>query len=209
VTASEAVIELSGGHLTLADLEAIAVGRAQVRLDPAALSRVAAAYGRVQEWGRRESPMYGVNTGFGEMVPVTVPARHARELQANLLQGHAAGAGPVFCEDVVRATMLARLTCLLQGYSGVGIPVVELLAEFLNRGIHPVIPQQGSLGASGDLAPLSHMAIAMCGIGSVVVDGETVEAAVALRRRGLQPVTLGFKEGLALINGTSAMTAAA
>jgi histidine ammonia-lyase/tyrosine ammonia-lyase len=153
--------------------------------------------------------MYGVNTGFGELAHVAVPPRHMTTLQVNLLRGHAGGTGTPFGEPVVRAILTARINALARGYSGVAATTLKLMVDMLNAGIHPVIPEQGSLGASGDLAPLSHMALPLIGEGEVTLDGERLPAAVALDRHGLKPVILGFKEGLALINGTSAMTGAA
>lgn len=143
------------------------------------------------------------------MVHISIPARFEKELQENLLRTHAAGAGPLFPDEVVRAMLVSRLNCLSKGYSGISVEALELMAEFLNRGIHPVVPQQGSLGASGDLAPLSHLALPLIGEGRVRFRGEIVDSANLLAKHGLRPVRLGYKDGLALINGTSAMTGAA
>lgn len=203
------MIEISGSGLTIAEVARIALDHEPVALDDAALSRVGAAYDRVTAWGNEQRPMYGVNTGFGEMTHVAVPARYRTDLQVNLLRGHAAGGGPAFEEPVVRAMMAARLNALARGYSGVAPGTLRLMAELLNAGIHPVVPEQGSLGASGDLAPLSHLALPLIGEGRVTVKGKSMASADALDMHGLTPVVLGFKEGLALINGTSAMTGAA
>jgi histidine ammonia-lyase len=203
------MLVIDGTRLTLADVESVALGMRAVSLSDSAAARVAAAYDRVQEWGRNRRPMYGVNTGFGEMAHVSVPPQHAGQLRVNLLRGHAVGTGGTFDEAVVRAIMLARINSLARGYSGVGTGSLRLLMELLNARIHPVIPEQGSLGASGDLSPLSHMALPLIGEGEVVADGSRTDAATALGKHGLEPVQLGYKEGLALINGTSAMTGAA
>jgi histidine ammonia-lyase/tyrosine ammonia-lyase len=140
------------------------------------------------------------------MAHVAIPAKYKTELQVNLLRGHAAGGGASLPEPVIRAVMLARANSLAKGYSGVSPEALTLLVDLLNNRLHPVIPEQGSLGASGDLAPLSHMALPLIGEGEVFQNGNPVPAAEALRAIGRSPVQLGFKEGLALVNGTSAMT---
>lgn len=200
---------ISGHNLTIEAVEEIAARRAQVELDPEQLALVRASHQRTQAWGEAEEPIYGVNTGFGELVPVMIPKQYKRELQENLIRSHAAGGGPVFPDHVVRAILVARLNCLMKGLSGASVETVELLREFLNRGIHPVIPQQGSLGASGDLAPLSHIALALIGSGTVSFQDAVRPTAEVLAEQGLKPLELGFKGGLTLINGTSAMTGAA
>ncbi|MFN0085042.1 MAG: tyrosine 2,3-aminomutase [Blastocatellia bacterium] len=203
-------INLTGEDLTAHDVHRIAVGGEKITLDPAGLRRVKASYDRVQEWGQAKHPVYGVNTGFGELVQVIIPPQHRSTLQKNLLRSHAAGGGPPFPEEIVRAIMVARLNCLMKGYAGVSPQAVEMMRHFLNRGIHPVVPQQGSLGASGDLPPLSHLALPLIGLGSVRVrGGEPRPSAEVLREENLTPLEPGFKEALALINGTSAMTGAA
>ena len=202
-------MKLTGSQLLVRDVHEVSVRGIVVDLDPDQLARVAACYDRTQHWGEARHPTYGVNTGFGELVPVTIPRQHKRDLQEHLLRSHAAGSGEPFADDVVRAIMLARLNCLMKGYSGVSVATVTLLREFLNRGLHPVIPQQGSLGASGDLAPLSHMALPLIGEGWLRKEGRVRPSHEVLVEEGLPSLTLGFKEGLALINGTSAMTGAA
>ncbi|MFD4669594.1 tyrosine 2,3-aminomutase [Lentzea sp. NPDC058450] len=198
-----------GKDLTVDDVHRVAVGGEIVRIDEDQLKLVAESCDRIQRWGAEGHPIYGVTTGFGEMVHMSVPARFEAELQENLLRSHAAGAGLLFPDDVVRAALLSRLNCLSKGYSGVSVEALELMAEFLNRRIHPVVPQQGSLGASGDLAPLSHLALPLIGAGAVRYRGEVVDSATVLSDLGLRPVRLGYKDGLALINGTSVMTGAA
>ncbi len=198
-----------GESMTVFDVYDIAVQRAAVNLDPDCLQRVRQTCERVQAWGMARYPIYGVNTGFGELAHIIVPPDRKSQLQENLIRSHAAGAGEPFSDEVVRAIMAVRLNCLMKGYSGVSGDAVELLAAFLNYGIHPVIPRKGSLGASGDLAPLAHLALALIGGGTVRVDGPPRNAGEVLEQYGLRPLKLGFKEALALMNGTSGMTGVA
>jgi histidine ammonia-lyase len=151
--------------------------------------------------------VYGITTGFGKFSDVLIDAEHAEELQINLIRSHACGVGDPFPEEVSRGMLLLRLNALLKGFSGVRREVLSLLASLLNHEIHPVVPEQGSLGASGDLAPLSHMALVLVGEGEVFYQGRKMQTAEAFQTAGLHPVTLQAKEGLALINGTQAMTA--
>jgi tyrosine 2,3-aminomutase len=203
------MINITGSGLSISDVYDIAVNGAPVKLDGESLKAVKRSYDRVQEWGAAKHPMYGVNTGFGELAHIIIPPQFKSALQYNLLRSHAAGIGETFPDEVVRAIMVARLNCLMKGYSGVSPQSVELLQHFLNHGIHPVIPQQGSLGASGDLSPLAHMALPLIGDGFVRIDGALRRSAEVLEEQNLQPIKAGFKEALALINGTSGMTGAA
>lgn len=202
-------VSLTGEGLTIYDIHRAAVDGDAVDLDAAQLDAVSRAHERVQEWGEAGHPIYGVNTGFGELIHMIVPAPFKTQLQENLIRTHAAGGGEPLDDHVVRAILTVRLNCLIKGYSGASPAALKLLCEFLNRRIHPVIPQQGSLGASGDLAPLSHMALSVIGGGLVRTDGRVRPTAEALAEHGLAAATLGYKEGLALVNGTSAMTGAA
>lgn len=202
-------MRLCGENLTVGDLAKIALDRQPVELDEIQLKKVADACDRIQRWGREGHPIYGVTTGFGELVYMTVPSRFEKELQENLLRSHAAAAGERFPDEAVRAMLVARINCLLKGYSGISEDAVRLMAELLNREIHPVVPQQGSLGASGDLAQLSHLALPLIGAGTVSHRGRTRPSAEVLAEEGLRPVSLGYKDGLALINGTSGMTGVA
>ncbi len=202
-------VTLTGTGLTIWDVHRAAVHGDRVDLDPARLAAVARTHERVQEWGEAGHPIYGVNTGFGEMIHMIVPAPFKTQLQENLIRSHAAGGGEPLDDQVVRAILAVRANCLVKGHSGISPAVLGLLREFLNRRIHPVIPEQGSLGASGDLAPLSHMALSVIGGGLVRAGGRTRPTAEVLEEHGLTPATLGYKEGLALVNGTSAMTGAA
>ncbi|MGW2964100.1 tyrosine 2,3-aminomutase [Streptomyces sp. NPDC001220] len=200
---------IRGENLTIDDLYAVAVAREEVELDVAQLKVVSETCDRLQRWGAEGHPIYGVTTGFGEMVFMRIPARFEKPLQENLLRTHAAGGGPLFADELVRAIQVSRLNCLIKGYSGIGPDTLRLMGEFLNRGIHPVVPEQGSLGASGDLAPLSHLALPLIAAGKVRFRGETRPSDEVLREEGLEPVSLGYKDGLALINGTSGMTGVA
>jgi hypothetical protein len=198
-----------GENLTIDDLYAVAVGGAKVELDENQLAIVDDTCERIQRWGAEGHPIYGVTTGFGEMVYMRIPPRFETELQENLLRSHAAGGGHLFPDNVVRAIQVARINCLTKGYSGVASETLRLMADMVNREIHPVVPQQGSLGASGDLAPLSHLALPLIGEGRVRYKGEIRSSAEVLAEAGLRTVRLGYKDGLALINGTSAMTGVA
>ncbi|GAB4213032.1 MAG: histidine ammonia-lyase [Roseiflexaceae bacterium] len=202
-------MRISGQNLSIYDVYRIAVERERVELDQGQLAMVQSSFEKIQAWGLAKHPIYGVNTGFGELVSTIIPPQFKTELQRNLLRSHAAGGGPLFSDEVVRAIMTARLNCLMKGYSGVSPQALQMFQTFLNNGIHPTIPQQGSLGASGDLAPLSHMALPLIGEGYVRVDGQIRPSGEILEQLGLRPLELGFKEALAMINGTSAMTGAA
>ena len=151
--------------------------------------------------------VYGVTTGFGDLATTRIAHADSETLQRNLLVSHAVGVGPAHSTEVVRAMLLLRANALAQGYSGCRPQIVERLLEFLRSGIHPVVPSQGSVGASGDLAPLAHLALPLIGLGLAEVDGEVVAGGEALDRRGLVPLTLQAKEGLALLNGTQQMSA--
>ena len=201
------MISLDGNSLTLEDLVAIARGREPVAIAEPARARVRAARAVVDEFVARPEPTYGLNTGFGDFAEVRVPAESLAALQVNLLRSHAAGVGEPLPVPVVRATMALRANVLAKGFSGIRLETLERLVEMLNRGVHPVIPSRGSVGASGDLAPLAHLALVLIGEGAASLDDVSEPGTSALRRVGLEPVTLAAKEGLALINGTQATTA--
>ncbi len=219
-------IVLDGNSLTRARLVAVANG-APVALDEAALQLVARAADFLAEQVLREEPIYGVSTGFGSNADKLLGAHPLRdelpgaagpelarsgrslhaELQDNLIVTHAVCVGEPFAADVVRAMLCIRINTLLRGHSGIRVQTLQAMTDLLNAGIVPVVPQLGSVGASGDLAPLSHLAIVLLGGGEAFVDGERVPGAEALRRKGLEPVSLSYKEGLALNNGTAQMLA--
>jgi histidine ammonia-lyase len=161
----------------------------------------------VAELAAGEAPVYGVNTGFGDLATVRIPLADLRSLQRNLVRSHAAGVGDPLPVDVVRAVLLLRANTLAAGRSGVRAGLAEMLLEMLDRGVHPVIPMHGSVGASGDLAPLAHAALVVIGEGEAFIEGERMPGGEALRKVGLKPVELAPKEGVALINGTQVMTA--
>ena len=201
------MIELDGNSLTLDDLVAIAYDHAPVALSAAARDRVRAARDVVEEFARHDAPTYGINTGFGSFAEVRIPAESIGELQVNLLRSHAAGVAEPLPIPVVRATMALRANVLAKGFSGIRVETLELLLTLLNRGVHPIVPSRGSVGASGDLAPLAHLALVLIGEGDVWRDGSREPGGDALARAGLTPATLAPKEGLALINGTQPSTA--
>jgi histidine ammonia-lyase len=201
--------ELTGSDLTLQDVWAVAVERrAAAEISPLAQERMLAARGVVERaaQGSREHT-YGVNTGFGRFVNKQIPEELTEELQVRLLRSHACGVGEPYPDDVVRAAMLLRANTLAKGNSGARIETVSLLLDCLNRDVLPEVPARGSVGASGDLAPLAHLALPLIGEGRAWFEGELVNGAEALARAGLQPVRLRAKEGLSLINGTQFMTA--
>jgi len=198
------MVVLDGSSLTLEQLVAIADGDATVALAPAAIERVRAARAVVEQKARGDEAVYGVNTGFGSFAEVKIAPDALDALQVNLLRSHAAGVGEPLPVRSVRATMALRANVLAKGFSGVRVETLEALLALLNQRVHPVVPSRGSVGASGDLAPLAHLALVLIGEGEVLPN---VPAAEALARAGLRPITLGPKEGLALINGTQPSTA--
>jgi histidine ammonia-lyase len=198
-------LTLTGNDLSLSDLQAVAVG-AVVQFSDSAVAAMLASRAVVDGAVARGEVIYGVNTGFGNFADVRISATDLEALQRNLVRSHAAGVGPTLPIPETRALMVLRANVLAKGYSGARVETAQLLIECLNRGIHPHVPEQGSVGASGDLAPLAHVALLLIGEGSCDVDGRTMKAAEALAAAGLKPVTLAAKEGLALINGTQLMT---
>ena len=202
-----ASIPLNGLDLTLEDVESVARGRAEAHLDDAARERMAASQRIIDELVASDETVYGVTTGFGALASQRIGRADAERLQENLLISHAVGIGPMHGRHTTRAMLLLRANALARGQSGCRPELVERLLDFLRLGIHPLVPEQGSVGASGDLTPLAHLALPLIGRGRAEVDGETVSGAEALERRGLTPMTLGPKEGLALLNGTQQMTA--
>jgi histidine ammonia-lyase len=203
-----AAVVIDGNSLTIDDVFAVAHG-AGVTLAPAAVGRMRTTRGVVEALVERNEVAYGVTTGFGKLSEVAIPRERLGELQVNLVRSHAAGVGPPLPEREVRALMLLRANVLAKGYSGARPDLAELLVGMLNAALHPEVPEQGSAGASGDLAPLAHLALAMIGEGSLSSAGASGPADTMLRRAGLAPVALAAKEGLALINGTQAHTAIA
>jgi histidine ammonia-lyase len=203
----EDTVSIDGRGLEIRSLLRVARGRVPVRLTREAVMAVDRSRRAVESVMESGRPVYGINTGFGRLSEVAIPLSQLRELQLNLILSHAAGVGQELAPDEVRASMLLRANALARGHSGVRVCVLELLCGMLNRNVIPVVPSQGSLGASGDLAPLAHIALVLVGRGEAWLDGERLPGHDALARAGLSPLVLEAKEGLALINGTQVMTA--
>lgn len=201
-------MQLGKTKLSIDDVYNIAVREEKINISATALKKVRDANKRLNSWIDTGRTIYGVNTGFGELVNHHISKENINDLQYNLIRSHAAGQGGDFSPEVCRSIITARLTYLVQGYSGVSEELIILLTDFLNKNIIPVIPQQGSVGASGDLVPLSHLALALIGEGLAFYKGEKVRIADAMAKEELKPINLGAKEGIAMINGTSAMTGA-
>ncbi len=197
---------VSGDSLEVDDVVQVAHGR-PVQLDPKCLPQMIRSRRAVEQIVSEGRVAYGITTGFGRFKDKIISPNEVRELQLNLVRSHAAGVGPDLRQHDVRAMLLVRANTLCIGYSGVRPEVVQLLLDMLNAGVHPRVPAQGSLGASGDLAPLAHLALVLIGEGEATIDGELVPGAEALRRANLAPLTLRAKEGLALLNGTTLMVA--
>nr|MBC7245711.1 histidine ammonia-lyase [Chloroflexota bacterium] len=179
----------------------------RVELAPEAMERVRACREAVERLITRQEVVYGITTGFGAFKDRTIAAHQVAQLQRNLLMSHTVGVGAPLPEATVRAMMVIRANTLAKGYSGIRLETLQALLDLLNHGVHPVVPAQGSVGASGDLAPLAHMAVVLIGLGEAMYRGERLSASNALRRSGLRPIALKAKEGVALLNGTSLMTA--
>ncbi|MFS0635461.1 histidine ammonia-lyase [Mesobacillus foraminis] len=200
------MVELTGNTLTIEQVERVCYGLEEVSISPESLGKVSDSRTAVERIVIDKRKIYGINTGFGMFSDVMIAEKDVNALQQNLIRSHACGVGEPFPEVVSRAMMLLRLNALLKGFSGIRPVVAEQLADLLNRQIHPVIPQQGSLGASGDLAPLAHLALVLMGEGKVHYSGQILDTGDVFIREGLRPTVLQAKEGLALINGTQAMT---
>ncbi len=199
-------VVLTGADLTIADVEAVARGGARAVLDGDARVRMEESRAVVERLVAAGEVVYGITTGFGDLATTFIAPADARQLQANLLVSHAVGVGPALPRDVVRAMLLLRANTLALGHSGCRPAVVDRLLRFLELGIHPVVPAQGSVGASGDLAPLAHLALPLIGRGEAELGGHVMPALLALREGGLEPLALEAKEGLALLNGTQLMS---
>src|SRR3989442_1427549 len=201
------MLELDGQRLSLAQVFAVARGEERVALAAAARARVEQSRKVVEKIIAEGRTVYGVNTGFGRLSDVHIPAAELRELQLNLVRSTACGVGPPLSEPETRAMLLLRANVLSQGLSGARPIVVETLLALLERGVTPVIPEKGSVGASGDLAPLAHLALTVIGEGEAFYKNERLPSREALERADIQPLQLEVKEGLALLNGTQAMGA--
>lgn len=201
------MVELNGQPLSLSDIAAVALNGNKVRISTAALPRIERSRKVIDDIIARDEVVYGVTTGFGKLADVRVARTELRDLQLNLVRSHACGIGQPLSEAEVRAMMLLRANVLTLGFSGIRAEVIDLLCEMLNRRVCPVVPEKGSVGASGDLAPLAHLALALIGEGESFVSGDRMRSSDALTRASLRPVVLEAKEGLALLNGTQAMHA--
>lgn len=199
-------IYLDGLTLTRAQIDKIARADAQVAIAPTALEKVRKSRARIEKRLAEGQAIYGVNTGFGKLSDVQIAEKDNELLQLNLLRADAVGVGVPLETMIVRAMMVLRANALARGYSGIRQETLQLLVELINKNVHPIVPSQGSVGASGDLAPLSHIAIVLVGEGKAEYQGQIMSGKEALERAGLKAVRLQAKEGLALINGTQAMT---
>ncbi len=202
-----ALLPLSGNDLTLEDLRQVVYDRREVALAPDARKKVDAARAVVDKLVKENRLAYAITTGVGKLSDVRIDAEQNRQLQDNLIRSHCVGVGEPLSQEETRAMMLLRANSLAKGFSGVRGEVIDRLCEMLNRGVHPVVPSQGSVGASGDLAPLAHLALTLIGEGEAVFDGKRIPSADALQRAGIKPLALEAKEAISLINGTQAMLA--
>ena len=200
-------VTLTGHDLTLEQVEAVARHGAPALLSDEARARMAASRAVIERLVEEGEPVYGVTTGFGDLATVRIDPADARRLQENLVISHGVGVGPPHDRETVRAMLLLRANTLARGQSGCRPELVERLLDFLRLGVHPVVPEQGSVGASGDLAPLAHLSAPIIGRGEAEVAGERLQGGAALERVGLAPLRLEAKEGLALLNGTQQMSA--
>lgn len=200
-------IVLTGNDLTLSQLYAVSLRHESVSLSPDAIARMKASRAIVDKLLAEGQTAYGINTGFGKLASVRISSEQVRHLQVNLVRSHSCGVGVPLSEPETRAMMLLRANALAKGLSGIRPVVVETLCALLNSGVHPIIPSQGSVGASGDLAPLAHLAQVVIGEGEAFYQREKLSGADALKRAGITPVALEAKEGLSLLNGTQGMLA--
>ncbi len=204
---AQARVLIDGDTLELEEILQIARGEAQAELAPEAAARVKASRALVEKVAAGETPSYGINTGFGTLAEVRIDKKDLRELQRNLILSHAAGVGTPLPLAEARALLLLRCNVLAKGFSGIRSETLQLALDMLNRGVIPVVPERGSVGASGDLAPLAHLALVLIGEGEAFFEGQRLPAKEALAKAGLKPTVLEAKEGLALVNGTQAMCA--
>src|SRR5881396_2250523 len=200
-------MELNGQTMTLTEIATVALGDAAVEVSPSARPRILASRKVIEDIVARDAVVYGVSTGFGKLSDVRIPRGELAQLQLNLVRSHACGIGNPLSEAEVRTMMMLRANVLTLGFSGIRFEVIELLCEMLNRRVCPVVPEKGSVGSSGDLAPLAHLALSLIGEGEAFFEGQRMTSAEALRRAQLTPLQLEAKEGLALLNGTQAMHA--
>jgi histidine ammonia-lyase len=202
-------LKLGSRPLRLADLRRVYQGPVSVQIDAAALGAVRDAHAVTARLAAADAPAYGINTGFGLLANTRIPPAQRTLLQRNIILSHSCGVGPLLDDAIVRLTLVLKLASLLQGFSGVSMELARFLERLINAGLMPCVPAQGSVGASGDLAPLAHLSLAVLGLGEIRRHGEVLPAAEALAQEALSPLALGPKEGLALLNGTQVSTALA
>ena len=203
---STATVTIDGAHLTLESFIRVARDGARVDICPQAVQRMQRSREVVEDIIRSCRPAYGINTGFGDFSRISISEEDASLLQNNLILSHCTAMGNPFPREVVRGMLLLRANALCGGYSGIRPEIVRTMADMLNLGVHPVVPEKGSLGASGDLAPLAHMALVLLGLGEADLNGQRMPGGEAMKQAGLPTYSLLAKEGLALINGTQATT---
>ena len=200
-------VVLTGHDLTLEELVAVARYDATVRISEEAVQQIVDSRAIVDSIVNSEAGVYGITTGFGSLCRVHISKEDCSQLQENLIRTHSCGFGKPFSRELTRAMMLIRANALVKGYSGIRLETLETLIAMINKGVHPYIPEKGSLGASGDLAPLSHMVLPMLGLGDAEYEGQLLPGKEAMERAGIPVIALQAKEGLALINGTPVLTA--
>ena len=203
------MIKLSGNNLNLKNYKAIVIDMELAGLTNEAEMRVKESYRIIEKIVKENRRVYGVTTGFGKLVDISIPLDKIEELQLNIIRSHSVGCGEPFSFEDVRGAILLRINTIIRGNSGVSRETLQTLIEMLNKGVYPFVPQKGSVGASGDLAPLSHIALAAIGEGECIEGGKRVKSAIVLKKKNIKPAKLKPKEGLALINGTQMMTAVA
>ncbi|MEM3597179.1 MAG: histidine ammonia-lyase [Candidatus Bathyarchaeia archaeon] len=202
-------VQIDGENLTIEDVVKVARENAKVTIPEKVKNRVKKCRNLLEELVNKKEVIYGVNTAFGALSNIKIPQEETKALQLNLIRSHATSVGEPLSKDVVRALMLLRANTLAKGYSGIRLETLETLIEMLNKGVHPIIPSKGSVGASGDLAPLSHMVLVLIGEGKAEYKGKVMNGKEAIEKAGIKPVQLEFKEGVALNNGTQLITAIA
>ncbi len=200
---------IDGESLTLKNIVDVARNDAKVRISEKSINKVGQAREILEDLAKRKKPIYGVTTGFGALGNVSIPAEDISQLQLNLIRSHSSGVGNSLPREVIRALMLLRANTLAKGFSGVRVRILETLVQMLNKGVHPIVPEKGSVGASGDLAPLSHMVLVMLGEGKAEYNQTVMSGKEAMENASIDPVQLDLKEGVALNNGTQMMTAIA
>lgn len=200
---------IDGESLTIEDVAAVARGNSEVALSGKAIEKVRKSRETLEKFVKTKKVLYGVTTGFGALGNVNISSKDVKKLQVNLIRSHSADVGKPLEKEIVRALMLLRANTLAKGNSGIRLETLETLVQMLNSGVHPIIPEKGSVGASGDLGPLSHMTLVMIGEGEAEYKGKILSGKEALKQAGIRPVLLDFKEGVALNNGTQMMTAIA